>query len=139
MQNTTPMIYFGLKQPKVKNGIRKVVESSFILNAVRQEMSLATEVPVLIAIDEVDSLYLKSIYAYKQVDLWPSNLAGVRPFQIFDLTGLSNVAKPVNGLFMSPKEAVDINPFEEKLYCENDYSKNWDIVNCKIKFYKNAY
>ena len=53
----------------VEHGIRKVVESSFILNAVRQEMSLATEVPVLIAIDEVDSLYLKSIYAYKQVDL----------------------------------------------------------------------
>ena len=45
-----------------------------------------------------------------------------------------SIAKPVNGTFMSPREAVDINPFEEKLYCENDYSKNWDIVNCKIKF-----
>ena len=89
----------------VEHGIRKVVESSFILNAVRQEMSLATEVPVLIAIDEVDSLYLKSIYAYKQVDLWPSNLAGVRPFQIFDLTGLSNVAKPVNGFVLGATTA----------------------------------
>jgi hypothetical protein len=84
----------------VEHGLRNVVESSYILNAVRQEMVLATEVPVLIAIDEVDALYLKSIYAYKQVDLWPSNLSGTRPFQIFGHQGLIKAATPVNGFVL---------------------------------------
>ena len=73
----------------VGHGLRNVTESSYVLQAVRQELVLATEVPVLIAIDEIDALYLQSIYAYKHQKLWPSNLSGTRPFQIFDLMELN--------------------------------------------------
>eukprot|EP00943_MAST-04B_sp_MAST-4B-sp1_P004399 g4399.t1 len=107
----------------VEHGLRNVVESSYILNAVRQEMVLATEVPVLIAIDEVDALYLKSIYAYKQVDLWPSNLSGTRPFQIFSHQGLIKAAKPVNGFVLGATTSRFGNKSKE-LYKRVNFKKH---------------
>ena len=89
----------------VEHGLRNVTESSYVLQAVRQELVLATEVPVLIAIDEIDALYLQSIYAYKHQKLWPSNLSGTRPFQIFDLMGLNPAAKPKNGFVLAATTA----------------------------------
>lgn len=45
-----------------------------------------------------------------------------------------STAIPVKGTFMASRESDDMTPMEEKLYCENDYSRNWDILNCKIRF-----
>ena len=117
----------------VEHGLRNVTESSYVLQAVRQELVLATEVPVLIAIDEIDALYLQSIYAYKHQKLWPSNLSGTRPFQMFDLMGLNPAAKPKNGFVLAAtssryggkakevskrvnflKHRVDVKPFSKQ-------------------------
>ena len=75
----------------VEHGLRNVTESSYVLQAVRQELVLATEVPVLIAIDEIDALYLQSIYAYKHQKLWPGQWWYI--IQMFDLMGLNPAAK----------------------------------------------
>ena len=81
----------------VEHGIRHAPQSGLVVNDIREEMCLATEVPTLVAVDEIDTLYAETVYGWRGVDLWPSNLTLPRAFQDYSLEGLLPSSKLKNG------------------------------------------
>jgi hypothetical protein len=85
----------------VEHGIRKATDCGVVVRDVREEMKLATEVPTLVAVDDLEALYTKTAYGFEGVDLWPSNLVFPRVFQNFSALGLNETARLANGFVVA--------------------------------------
>ena len=85
----------------VEHGIRKPIDCGVVICDIREEMKLATEVPTLVAVDDLEALYTKTIYGFKGVDLWPSNLVFSRQFQNFSALGFNEAARLENGFVIA--------------------------------------
>ena len=85
----------------VEHGIRKPIDCGMVVRDIREEMKLATEIPTLVAVDDLEALYTKTAYGFKGVDLWPSNLVFPRQFQNFSAVGFNETARLENGFVVA--------------------------------------
>lgn len=84
----------------VENGIKDEELACQAVVDLRSELSQVTEFPVLIAIDEINTWFGKTVFGYEGKDVFPSDISVINALNDLGPEGLKSEKKLKNGLFI---------------------------------------
>lgn len=131
----------------VESGIRDEELACTAVVDLRNELAQVTEFPVLIAVDEFNTLYQETVFGYEGKAVWPEDISVVDALRDFDEKGLKPERRLKNGLFIAAttenfpsrhqfKKQVNYKSFKKTmgLYSSEEFDAALDYYN-HIQFF----